>query len=143
MCCDARPGEPTQEVQALRTILTALAVYNGANGIIMLAAPQWWYATVPGVVETGPANIHFIRDIGLAFLAAAVALVLSARPGAGRMLLLPAAVFLGGHAAYHLVEMAVDGTTAAAGIRDLLLIVVPGIIPALALVDRPRRAKEA
>ncbi len=36
----------------------------------MPTAPEIWYSAVPGVPETGPANIHFIRDIGLAFLAA-------------------------------------------------------------------------
>lgn len=127
----------------MRKLLNLIAAYWGANGVVMLAAPLWWYSAVPGVTETGPANVHFIRDIGLGFVAAAAALSLAARPGAARALLVPALVFLGGHAGYHLVEMVTDGATPAAGLRDILIIVVPGFAPAVALFDRPRILKEA
>ena len=38
------------------------------------AIPADWYATVPGVVATGPLNAHFVRDIGAAHLVAGVTL---------------------------------------------------------------------
>ena len=47
----------------------------GSNGVWMLAAPANWYLQVPGVVNSGPANLHFIRDIGAAYLVSAVCLV--------------------------------------------------------------------
>lgn len=100
-----------------------------ANGAVMLAVPDTWYVTVPGVTETGPANIHFIRDIGLAFLAAGVALVMTARRGAGTALLLPSAVFLGGHALLHLSEMPLRSIATFASFRDLVFIVLPGLFP--------------
>ena len=125
----------------MRTLLLALAVFHGVNGIVMLAAPGLWYDTVPGVVETGPANVHFIRDIGLGFLAAAAALAMAARRGPG-LAALPAAVFLGGHAGLHLGEMITHGTTAPAALRDTALILIPGLLPLLALRrDRPIAAR--
>ena len=121
----------------MRFVLYALALFHGANGAVMLAAPDLWYATVPDVAHTGPFNPHFVRDIGIAFLAASVSLVLGA--GGNRAVLWPGATFLGGHAALHMAEMALHGTTATAGLRDLALILVPGLLP-LAILALPRGA---
>ena len=108
----------------------------------MLFAPGIWYASVPDVTETGPLNVHFVRDIGLGFLAAAAALALFARDTGLRALLVPAAVFLGGHAGLHLVEMATHGTNAGDGLRDLAVIILPGMLP-LALLFRASPAAKA
>ncbi len=126
----------------MRTLLAALAVYHGANGLVMLAAPEAWYHAVPGVTATGPANIHFIRDIGLGFLAAAAALALAARRGAPAGLLAPACVFLVGHAGLHVVEMVVDGAAWGPALRDSALIVVPALLP-LAAYRRLREREGA
>lgn len=116
----------------MRLLLIILTVFHGLNGLIMLIAPEAWYFAVPGVIDTGPANSHFIRDIGLGFLASASALWLAARTG-GTAVLVPALVFLGGHAGLHLVEMITHGTTPAAALRDTLFILVPSFLPLLAL----------
>jgi hypothetical protein len=52
-------------------ILPAILAINGA---VMLLVPAWWYPRVPGVIETGAFNDHFVRDIGAAYLACAVAM---------------------------------------------------------------------
>lgn len=123
----------------MRVLLAIVGLYQAANGLVMLAVPDIWYSAVPGVPETGPANIHFIRDIGLAFLAAGTALLMaSRRPDDGR-LVAAATIFLGGHAVYHLIEMA-HGATIAAAARDIPLIVVPGLLP-LAIFLVPGGAK--
>ncbi|BCH35891.1 hypothetical protein MesoLjLc_78210 [Mesorhizobium sp. L-8-10] len=119
----------------MRLLFVLLSVYHGLNGLFMLAMPEAWYAAVPGVVDTGPANAHFIRDIGLGFLASAAALWLAAKTG-GTAVLVPALVFLGGHAGLHLVEMITHGTTPAAALRDTLVILVPGFLPFCALLGR-------
>lgn len=117
----------------MRLVLILLGIYQAANGIVMLAAPDFWYVTVPGVTDTGPINMHFIRDIGLAFLAAGTALLMTARLGISTALILPASVFLGGHALLHVAEMLVHGTSATAALRDIVLIVIPGLLPLYAL----------
>jgi peptidoglycan/LPS O-acetylase OafA/YrhL len=92
----------------------------------MLVAGPFWYANVPGVTDTGPFNPHFVQDIGLAFLAAGLAL--AAR--AWRPRYWPAAVagatFLAAHALLHLV-MIVGGHSHHTGF-DLLVIVLPAAL---------------
>jgi hypothetical protein len=58
---------------------------------------------------------------------------MAARLGTSAALLIPASVFLGGHALLHLAEMVMDGTTASAAVRDIALVVVPGLFPLYAL----------
>jgi uncharacterized protein YjeT (DUF2065 family) len=115
----------------MRTLLILIGLYQSANGIFMLAAPALWYATIPGVTETGPANLHFIRDIGLAFIAAGAGLFIGAFKQ-DRQAILIASIFLGGHALLHLAEL-LHGTTAIDALRDIMLIALPGLLP-LALI---------
>jgi hypothetical protein len=125
----------------MRILAVLLAVYHGANGLFMLALPRLWYASVPGVTETGPFNVHFVQDIGLAFLGASFALALFARRGVHHLVLWPAALFLGGHASLHLSEMLVHGATAWAALRDILTIVVPGLLPLVLIAVDMRRGE--
>ena len=61
--------------------LRVLGLIHLANAAFMLAAPERWYASVPGVRMTGPINPHFVADIGLAFLASGAGLLLGSRKG--------------------------------------------------------------
>jgi len=124
----------------MRLILYLVAVYQGVNGFTMLAAPALWYELTPGASHTGPANIHFIRDIGLAFLAASVALALSARIANPTVPILIATVFLGGHAMLHLIEMVAHGVSVSGAVRDAGLILLPALLPMLALRNAFRKS---
>jgi hypothetical protein len=113
----------------MRRITAAIfALLTVLNGTLMLFDGASWYASVPGVVETGPYNPHFIQDIGAAFLVAGLAL--AAR--AWRPTYWPAAVagagFLAAHALIHL-GMIVAGHDHHAAL-DLAIIVLPSA-PAL------------
>ena len=86
-----------------RLVLIALGMVALANGAAMILSPFYWYASVPGVGGTGPLNVHFVTDVGLAFLVAGASLLASAaRPGLA-VLAWPGAAFLAGHSAYHLL----------------------------------------
>ncbi|MEQ8180063.1 MAG: hypothetical protein RIC52_02260 [Amphiplicatus sp.] len=102
-----------------RFLAGALALFNGLNGASMLIDGPGWYARVPGVVETGPYNPHFVADIGAAFIAAALGL--AAR--AWRPELWPAAAagtaFLALHALIHLAGL---GHSHTAGFETFLVI---------------------
>jgi hypothetical protein len=115
-----------QEVSMRRAIAAILAIPTLINGLVMLVAGPFWYAHVPGVTETGPFNPHFVQDIGVAFLAAGLAL--AAR--AWRPRYWPAAVtgagFLAAHALIHLVAI-VGGHSHQPGF-DLLAIVLPAAL---------------
>ncbi|HJQ55809.1 MAG TPA: carboxymuconolactone decarboxylase family protein [Vineibacter sp.] len=101
----APPVAPTPATRRLGPyILPALL---GANALAMLVAGPQWYAHTPGVADTGPYNGHFVADIGIAFAAATVSLLMGLLPlPHARLFALPAAVFLIGHAALHLAGLA-------------------------------------
>jgi hypothetical protein len=63
----------------VRLALLLLGLFHLGDGLWMLAAPDAWYAAIPGVSGTGPINHHFIADIGLAFVASGLGLMLGAR----------------------------------------------------------------
>lgn len=50
-----------------RSILFLIAALNACNALYMWFAPHAWYDAVPGVAMMGPFNLHFVRDIALAF----------------------------------------------------------------------------
>ena len=78
-----------------------LGVSQLAQGAVMVLAPAWFYAAVPGVDETGPFNPHFARDAGAAFLVAAFGLFWVARDRAAWPAGLAAAGFLLLHGLIH------------------------------------------
>ena len=87
----------------MRGILAwVLGLGLAANGLIMLAIPADWYVTVPGVLETGPFNPHFIRDIGVAYLIAGMSLPWFAINPMVRPAAVAATAFLALHALVHL-----------------------------------------
>jgi hypothetical protein len=50
-------------------VLLILSLLWIATGIYVFAAPRAFYDATPGLSMMGPYSVHFIRDVGLAFLA--------------------------------------------------------------------------
>jgi len=65
----------------VRILLVIIGLIHLFGGLWMLADPMAWYGAVPGVALTGPANHHFISDIGLAFVASGAGLCCAAGSG--------------------------------------------------------------
>lgn len=83
----------------------ALAAALAINAAAMLLWPDRWYHAVPGVSLTGGLNLHFIRDIGCAYLVAAGGLVWRiAQPRPGWAAACAGAAFLALHGAVHLAD---------------------------------------
>jgi len=127
----------------LATPWTVVAVLLGtglaANGAYMLADPTDWYFAVPGVTTTGPFNQHFVRDIGLIFVLIGAAYLWGAyRPAVRATLWGASALWLAGHALFHVWEVAVGicGTSALA--RDFPAVTLPAIIAATLAVRAAR-----
>lgn len=81
---------------------TIAALGNLVNGIWMLATPVDWFAAIPGVVDTGPLNEHFVRDLGATFSAVGVGFLWAAyRPAERIAVLSMIAIFYVGHALVH------------------------------------------
>ena len=116
----------------MRAIFWTLGLLNLANGLWMLLGPEGWYHHLPaGVPDTGPLNLHFVRDIGAAFTTVGVAFLAAApRAGAGRGVVLAAALFFGLHALVHVVDLVSGHLPPAHWLVDL-----PGVFaPAVFLV---------
>lgn len=58
----------------IRFGLIGLGVLWILTGISIFADPMGFYDIVPGLKLMGPFNLHFIRDVGLAFVASGAAL---------------------------------------------------------------------
>ncbi|WP_050931999.1 hypothetical protein [Aestuariivita boseongensis] len=61
-----------------KPILIAVGLLSLGTAAHIWLAPQHWYDTVPGVSMTGPLNLHFARDVGLALLVSGAALIWAA-----------------------------------------------------------------
>jgi hypothetical protein len=124
----------------MNTLRWMLAAGLAGNGLWMLFAPQPWYHLVPGVATTGPLNLHFVRDIGCAYLVAAAGLAWrAADPARGTGAALLGASFLLLHAGVHVAETLLGICGWGALLRDAPGVLVPALA-ALALAWPERRA---
>jgi hypothetical protein len=102
-----KPARPyvmsCMEADMTRIPATLVGALMAGNGIIMVVDPPAWYASVPGVADTGPLNLHFVRDIGFAYFTAGSALVWGAF-GGGWKVSATGTLFFALHAALHAVE---------------------------------------
>jgi AhpD family alkylhydroperoxidase len=121
-------------------IARLLALVLAANAAYMLFAAEAWFHTVPGATATGPFNHHFVGDVGVASLAAAVALLAgSLKPVRLAAFALPAAVFLAGHAILHLVGYGIHTEGGSTWFTDIAAIHVPALATIwLALPPAPK-----
>ena len=115
----------------MRSILAwLLGLGLAANGLIMLAVPAHWYVTVPGVMETGPFNPHFVRDIGAAYLVAGMSLPWFAINPMVRPAAVAGTAFLALHAIVHLWDATAGREHVHQLLTDIPTVFLP---PALAI----------
>lgn len=62
----------------MRIALLILGILTLLTGPYMFFAPNVFYDNTPGVSMMGPFNLHFIRDVGLAFLVSGGAVIFGA-----------------------------------------------------------------
>ena len=125
-----------------RGLAWLLGVSLGANGLWMLAFPLHWYYAVPGVPGTGPPNLHFIRDIGCAYLVVGATLFwLAAKPRQAWRAALAGGTFLGLHALVHLWDTVAGRESIHQLLTDLPAVVLPAFL-ALWLVWLAQRSSQ-
>jgi hypothetical protein len=110
----------SRSIQA--TLLGAVLLLNG---LFMLAAPETWYHAVPTVPDTGPFNPHFVRDIGCAYSAGAIALFWLAREARAWPAALAGSLFFILHALTHVWDFAAGREEAAHFAIDAFLVLIP------------------
>jgi hypothetical protein len=123
----------------VRILAGALALVLGANALVQLVAPGWWYAAVPGVVATGPFNPHFVRDIGAAYLVTALGLGwFAARPREAWPALAAGAAFLTLHAAIHIYDATCGARPLQDVVRDFAGVYLTAAIALALALRRPK-----
>jgi len=115
-----------------------VGVINVANGLWMLAAPTSWYYGIPAAVpDTGPLNLHFVRDLGAAFTTFGVAFCATApRAERHRGLVLVATLFFGLHAGIHVVDLLSGHLHGGHWLIDTPLVFVPAVLLGVACLPR-------
>ena len=58
----------------IRMLIWALVAFYLLTGLYIAVLPHDFYLNAPGARETGPYNMHFMRDVGFAFLTSAIAI---------------------------------------------------------------------
>ncbi|HIF11225.1 MAG TPA: hypothetical protein EYQ81_16220 [Sneathiellales bacterium] len=112
-----------------RVLLWLIGVVTILNGAGMYVAPESWFNAVPGVAETGPFNGHFVRDVGAAYAASGVAVILAVQIRAAQLpLLIVASIFSGGHALRHVVEWGTVEGARHNWANDAIAVVLPSAI---------------
>jgi hypothetical protein len=100
------------------------------NGTWMLFFPLSWYTDLPAdVPHTGPFNSHFVRDLGVAFIAVGLAFGWSAlNVERSRPVHIALTVFLAGHALIHVADIAMGHLPASHWLIDLPAVFLPAAI---------------
>ena len=116
----------------VKGLAIALGVAAIANGVFMTFAPESWYWAVPGVPDRGPFNQHFVRDIGILYALIGGAFIAGGVRRTERVVLwgLPTA-WLGGHALFHVWEVAVGICGPEALVVDFRGVTLPALLGAL------------
>jgi uncharacterized protein YjeT (DUF2065 family) len=120
----------------MKILAFALAALMAANGVFMFVDPPAWYEAVPGVPATGPLNLHFVRDIGIAYFTAGAALAWSVT-GAGWRASALAALFIGGHALLHAGETLL-GHHHDVILNELIAVHLPAVLAVLISIFQKR-----
>lgn len=101
------------------------------NALWMLADPASWYQSIDGVSNTGPYNVHFVRDIGLAYLTIGLMTVAAIRwPAAALPLLGGVTLYLALHGLLHVWDIAAARLPAEHILLDLPGVFLPPFISA-------------
>ena len=129
----------------MRILLWIMGLSGVGNGAWMLANPEGWYRNLPArVPDTGPLNVHFVRDIGCIYAAAGVALCIAAEvPRARWGLLIAVALFYGFHALLHVADILSGALPTDHVLVDLPGVFAPAVLLAVLALPRLHRAPGA
>jgi hypothetical protein len=112
-----------------RVVALVLSIALGSNGVWMLAAPGHWYLRIPGVAATGPANFHFIRDIGCLYVVTATCLIwLAVEPRRSWPAAFACSMFLALHALVHVWDTAAGREHPHRLLADFPTVALPAIL---------------
>jgi hypothetical protein len=111
----------------IRLLIWALVVFYLLTGLYIALLPADFYLNAPGAQATGPYNMHFIRDVGFAFLTSSVAIGYGVYSGSKPVMVF-GALWLLMHGLFHLALWAIHGMQLdSAAIVDAVVVWIPAI----------------
>ena len=111
----------------IRLLLLALVAFYLLTGLYIAVFPYDFYMNAPGARETGAYNMHFIRDVGFAFLTSAGAIGYGLYANI-KALLVFGSLWLLIHGLFHLTLWILHGMPLnSAALTDALLVSIPAI----------------
>ncbi|QZP31525.1 hypothetical protein [Pseudomonas sp. DR48] len=114
---------------AVFAVAGLLSISMFANGVFMIVNPALWYTEVPGVARTGAFNQHFIRDIAILYMIIGGALLGGVlRRESSVMLWGTTALWLSGHAVFHVWEVMAGLCGPETLIGDFPAVTLPALI---------------
>lgn len=118
-----------------RWFLWLLGGVSLGNAVWMLAHGWSWFDFIPGMTDTGPANLHLVHDVGVAYAVAGLGLLWCARTGrAAYPVFVGVTLFFAGHALGHVVEILAGLLPHSHWWIDLPLVFLPAVLLAGAAV---------
>lgn len=127
--------------RAFVAFLGVMGAVSLANGAWMLAHAWSWFTWLPGVMDTGAVNAHFIHDVGIAYaLCGAGLLWCACNLAIARPVFIGITLFFVGHALGHVAEILAGQLPARHWWVDLPLVFAPALaLGTLALPNAWRR----
>lgn len=111
----------------VRPLIWALVAFYVLTGLYIAVLPHDFYLNAPGAAETGPYNMHFIRDVGFAFLTSSVAIGYGIYYGIKPVMVF-GALWLLIHGLFHLTLWAVHGMHLdSAAVIDMFVVSLPAV----------------
>jgi hypothetical protein len=107
------------------------------NGIWMVFAPEHWFARMPQATETGPLNLHFVRDYGSVFVLIGLGTLMAVARGAySRTMHVGVLLFFVAHALMHVWDISAGRLGSHHWTSGFLLVMLPVVV--LAALLHPR-----
>ena len=103
-----------------------LVAYFLATGLFIAILPLVFYETGPGVADTGPYNMHFLRDVGFAFSVSALGIGWGLKQNSKPLIVFGSA-WIALHGLFHLVLWFIHPSSAGV-VNDLILVFLPATL---------------
>lgn len=111
----------------IRLLIWAFVAFYLLTGLYIAVLPHDFYLNAPGVQATGPYNMHFVRDVGFAFLTSSAAIGYGLYAGI-KPLMVFGALWLLIHGLFHLTLWTAHGMPLdSAALIDIVLVSLPAV----------------
>ncbi|MDQ5846085.1 MAG: hypothetical protein M3539_12420 [Acidobacteriota bacterium] len=128
-------------MRILKLFYGIASIISLVNGVWMLVFPLSWYTDFPSAIpHTGSFNAHFIRDLGVVFIIAALGFGWCAlHPDRSRLTHIVLTIFFVGHALIHVADLLTGRVHHTHWLIDAPTVFLPAILLTILAVSPVRK----